>query len=81
VGFRQKLLQKTFQDSSYTMKVEAISKNIFEFTDFMVNIRKVEDVGAQLEGSATYHDSCAALRECKIKQEPRLLLSHVKGLE
>jgi L-lactate dehydrogenase complex protein LldE len=34
-----------------------------------------------LEGSATYHDSCAALRECKIKQEPRLLLSHVKGLE
>jgi L-lactate dehydrogenase complex protein LldE len=32
-------------------------------------------------GKATYHDSCAALRECKIKQEPRALLSKVKGLE
>jgi L-lactate dehydrogenase complex protein LldE len=34
-----------------------------------------------LEGKATYHDSCAALRECKIKKEPRQLLSKVKGLE
>ncbi len=31
--------------------------------------------------TATYHDSCAALRECKIKDAPRKLLSHVKGLQ
>ena len=30
---------------------------------------------------ATYHDSCAGLRECKIKEEPRKLLSRVKGLQ
>src|SRR5688572_32507440 len=29
----------------------------------------------------SYHDSCAGLRECKIKTEPRKLLSNVKGLE
>jgi L-lactate dehydrogenase complex protein LldE len=29
----------------------------------------------------TYHDACTALREYGIKQEPRILLSHVKGLE
>ncbi|HZG99719.1 MAG TPA: (Fe-S)-binding protein [Flavisolibacter sp.] len=81
VGFVKNYYKKLFLDSSLHHEVEAISKNIFEFTDFLVNIRKIEDVGAQLEGSATYHDSCAALRECKIKQEPRLLLSHVKGLE
>jgi L-lactate dehydrogenase complex protein LldE len=34
-----------------------------------------------LNAKATYHDSCAALRECNIKQGPRNLLSHVKGLE
>ena len=32
-------------------------------------------------GAAVYHDSCAALRECKIKEEPRVLLSKVLGLE
>jgi L-lactate dehydrogenase complex protein LldE len=50
-------------------------------TDFLVNVLKIEDLGARFEGKATYHDSCAALRECKIKSEPRKLLKNVKGLE
>lgn len=81
VGFVRNYYSKLFQDSSLHHEVAAISKNIFEFTDFMVNILKVTDVGASLNGKATYHDSCAALRECKIKNEPRQLLANVKGLE
>lgn len=52
-----------------------------EFSEFMVKILKVENVGAMLYAKATYHDSCAGLRECKIKTEPRKLLANVKGLE
>lgn len=81
VGFVRNYYNKLFQDSSLHHEVAAISKNIFEFTDFMVNVLKVTDVGASLHGKATYHDSCAALRECKIKSEPRQLLANVKGLE
>ena len=58
-----------------------LQKRTFELSDFLVNVLHVEDMGASLHGKATYHDSCAALRECKIKQEPRVLLNHVKGLE
>jgi L-lactate dehydrogenase complex protein LldE len=58
-----------------------MQKRIFEFSSFLVNVLGVEDVGASLYGKATYHDSCAGLRECRIKEEPRKLLSHVKGLE
>ncbi|MBL7735052.1 MAG: (Fe-S)-binding protein, partial [Chitinophagaceae bacterium] len=47
---------------------------------FMVNVLKVEDVGASFEAVATYHDSCAGLRDCGIKTQPRQLLGHVKGL-
>ena len=54
---------------------------MYELSDFLVNVLKITDFGARLEGKATYHDSCAALRECKIKNEPRLLLSNVSGLE
>ena len=54
---------------------------MFEFSEFMVKVLGVTDVGAKLEGLATYHDSCAGLRECKIKQEPRQLLEKVAGLE
>jgi L-lactate dehydrogenase complex protein LldE len=81
VGFVRNYYSKLFQDSSLHHEVAAISKNIYEFTDFLVNVLKVTDVGASLQGKATYHDSCAALRECKIKSEPRQLLANVKGLE
>jgi L-lactate dehydrogenase complex protein LldE len=47
----------------------------------MVKVAGVEDVGAVFRAKATYHDSCAGLRECKIKAEPRKLLQYVKGLE
>jgi L-lactate dehydrogenase complex protein LldE len=38
-------------------------------------------VGAVFPHKVTFHDSCHALREYKIKDEPRQLLKHVKGLE
>ena len=53
----------------------------FEFSDFMVNVLKITDLGATLNGVATYHDSCSALREYGIKREPRVLLEKVRGLE
>ena len=81
VGFVRNYYPKLFDNSSVHNEVKDLQKRIFEFSDFLVNVLKVEDVGASLTGKATYHDSCAALRECKIKQEPRKLLSHVKGLE
>jgi L-lactate dehydrogenase complex protein LldE len=37
--------------------------------------------GARLAGKYTYHDSCSALRECKISAAPRKLLDAIPGLE
>ena len=81
VGFVKNYYPKLFDNSSVHNEVKDLQKRIFEFSDFLVNVLHIEDLGATLKGKATYHDSCAALRECKIKQEPRTLLSHVKGLE
>jgi L-lactate dehydrogenase complex protein LldE len=81
VGFVRNYYAKLFENSSQHNAVKDISKRIFEFTEFLTNVVKIENYGAVLEAKATYHDSCAGLRECKIKEEPRRLLSHVKGLE
>jgi L-lactate dehydrogenase complex protein LldE len=70
-----------FHNSVLHNEYKQIQKNIFEFSDFMVNILKITDLGAVLNGVATYHDSCAALREYGIKREPRILLEKVRGLE
>ncbi|MFM9909834.1 MAG: (Fe-S)-binding protein [Chitinophagaceae bacterium] len=81
VGFVRNYYPKLFDNSSYHNEVKSIQKKIFEFSEFLVQVLKVEDMGASFNSKATYHDSCAGLRECKIKNEPRILLSHVKGLE
>jgi L-lactate dehydrogenase complex protein LldE len=80
-GFVKNYYTKLFDNSSMHNEVKELSKRVFEFSAFMVNVLQVVDVGAKLPGKATYHDSCAGLRECHIKEEPRKLLSHVKGLE
>lgn len=80
-GFVRNYYGKLFENSPEKSSAAMLSKRLFEFSEFMINVLGVDDVGAELQGKATYHDSCAGLRECKIKKEPRRLLANVKGLE
>ncbi len=80
-GFVNNYYEKVFGNTSNHKATKDIKGKVFELSDFLVNVLKVVDLGACFNAKATYHDSCAALRECKIKEEPRLLLNHVKGLE
>ena len=71
-----------FQKEPETLeRVHALEKRIFEFSTFLTEIARVEDVGARLDDVVTFHDGCHGLRELGIKRGPRLLLSHVRGLE
>jgi L-lactate dehydrogenase complex protein LldE len=81
VGFIRNYYAKLFDNSSVHNHVLKLSERTYEFSEFMVKVLGIDKVDAKLEGKATYHDSCAGLRECKIKQEPRQLLNNVKGLE
>jgi L-lactate dehydrogenase complex protein LldE len=80
-GFVRNYYTRLLDNSSVHNEVKDLSKRIYELSEFMIKIMRAENVGAILKGRATYHDSCAGLRECRIKEEPRKLLSQVKGLE
>lgn len=81
VGMVKNYYPELFHNTVLHNEYKIIQKNIFELSDFLVNVLNVTDIGAKLNGSATYHDSCSGLREIGLKKEPRLLLSKVKGLE
>lgn len=81
VGFVKNYYTKLFTDAGSLEQVKNIGERIFEFSEFLTDVLKVDDFGAILNTKATYHDSCAALRECNIKKGPRKLLSNVQGLE
>ncbi|MBU6262694.1 MAG: (Fe-S)-binding protein [Bacteroidetes bacterium] len=80
-GFVRNYYGKLYENSAQINIAKKTSARIYELSDFLINVLKIDDVGATFNGKVTYHDSCAALRECNIKTEPRTLLSKVKGLE
>jgi L-lactate dehydrogenase complex protein LldE len=57
-----------------------IAPRVWEFSKFLLEVARVEDVGAHLERVVTFHDSCHGLRDLGIKEGPRRLLSRVRGL-
>ena len=77
VGFVRNYYSDIFPDDKNCQQIVA---KTYEFTEFLVDVLGKTDFGARLEKKAVYHDSCAALRECKIKAAPRKLLEHVRGL-
>ena len=69
------------KDPATLARVHALETRVWEFSSFLTQVAGVEDVGARFEQVVTFHDGCHALRELGVKQAPRTLLAHVRGLE
>ncbi|MFE4525308.1 MAG: (Fe-S)-binding protein [Bacillota bacterium] len=68
-------------DSVWESKAKKLAEKTYELTQFIVEILNVDDVGASLNGKATYHTSCHMTRLLGVKEAPMRLLKNVKGLE
>jgi L-lactate dehydrogenase complex protein LldE len=68
-------------DSPSRDKALEVARKLFEFSEFLIKVAKATDLGASFPHRVTYHDACHALRELGLKQGPRELLRHVRGLE
>lgn len=60
---------------------EELGGRVREFSDLLVNVLGVTDLGARYEGRAVFHTGCHQRRELGVLNEPRELLENVEGLE
>ena len=81
VSFIRKRYPELFFNTANHLNVKKLEKNVFELTDFLVNVLHYDDFGAEFQHKVTYHDSCSAQRGLGLGAEARQLLSKVKGLE
>lgn len=68
-------------DAEYLAKAQDVAGRTYEFTQFLVDKMGLDDVGARFRGRAAYHSSCHGLRGLNLREQPRVLLSHVEGLK
>lgn len=69
------------EEGSWSDRAMDFAKRVHELTEFICQILKVQDLGVTYPEKITFHDSCQVARALGIKDEPRMLLRHVKGLE
>ncbi|EPZ45209.1 MULTISPECIES: (Fe-S)-binding protein [Alicyclobacillus] len=82
VGMIRHYYPELFADSPKwrEMAIDVANKT-YEFSQFMVNVLKVDDVGARFPHAVTYHPSCHGSRLLGVKDEPLQLLQHVRDIQ
>ena len=60
---------------------QRVTSRVYELSAFLVDVLGCTDVEAAWPGRVTWHDACHGLRDLGIGDQPRTLLSNVRGLE
>jgi len=68
-------------DPKWFERAIQVGQRTFELSQYIVDILKIDDVGASYDGKVTYHDSCHLLRGLGISEQPRRLIRNIKSAE
>jgi L-lactate dehydrogenase complex protein LldE len=69
------------EEPAWLARAQALAARTFEFTEYMVDVLRVEDCKARWDGPLTYHPTCHLHRGLGVDRQPRVLLSNVDGAE
>ena len=67
------------EEPEWRRRAEELSLRIYELSQYLVDVRKVEDVGAAFDGKVAYHESCHIVRGLGVSEQPKKLIHAVKG--
>ena len=68
-------------DPAWAERARDLAAKTHEITSFLADVRGYRPNARALSATATYHDSCAGLRELGVFAQPRKLLASIDGLE
>jgi L-lactate dehydrogenase complex protein LldE len=78
---RKNYIELFEDDPQWLSRAEALASRSYEFTEYLVDVLKLTDLGAYWPGPLTYHPTCHLHRGLGIDRQPRTLLSNVRGAE
>jgi L-lactate dehydrogenase complex protein LldE len=82
VAMVRHLYRVLFEDAEHEpelRRVQVVSAATYELTEYLVDVLGVEETGARVSATLTYHPCCHLLRELEVDSQPRRLLAGVKG--
>ncbi len=68
-------------DPKWLPRVKSLAERTYEFSEFLVDVLGINDLGARYIGRITYHSSCHLLRGLGVDHQPRSLLAAIQDAE
>jgi L-lactate dehydrogenase complex protein LldE len=68
-------------DPQWEEEAQAFAAKCYEITEFLVDVLDITDLGSTFKGRVTFHSSCHMKRLLGVKEQPKILLRNVKGVE
>jgi L-lactate dehydrogenase complex protein LldE len=81
VRHQHAMLAQRHGDGGLAAAASEVAARTFELSELLVDVLKVEDVGAFFPHRVTYHPTCHSLRMLRVGDKPLRLLRRVRGLE
>lgn len=79
------MVRKFYKDLQLSQKslpgLQQLSERIYEFSEFLVDVLEVADLGGRFPHKVTYHDSCHLLRELGVAEQPRKLIRNIREID
>lgn len=69
------------EEPEWRRRAEELSLRVYELSQYLVDIRKIEEVGTSFGGKVAYHESCHILRGLGVSEQPKKLIRGVKGAQ
>lgn len=67
-------------DPEWQSQAIELANKTYEFTEYLVQVLGIQDLGAAFPAKAAFHSSCHMSRGLGLNEEPRQLLQKVEGL-
>lgn len=68
-------------DPDWRRRAKALSDRTYEFTEYLVDVLQIDQLGTKFSGKITYHASCHLLRDLGIDEQPKRLLDNIHDAE
>ncbi|GAC1329234.1 MAG: (Fe-S)-binding protein [Mycobacteriales bacterium] len=68
-------------DEKLERRVAEVAPKVYEFSELLVDVLGVTDVGAYYPHRVTYHPTCHSLRMLQVGDKPLRLLREVRGID
>jgi L-lactate dehydrogenase complex protein LldE len=78
---RHGYLELFADDPAWLPRAQALARRTYEFSEILVDVLQVSELGAACPGKLAYHPSCHLLRGLGVDRQPRQLLQGVQGAQ